>query len=104
MLTEYRHHNHSTIVETDIDTEKKMLKLGTFINEIVFMFTLDTLEVGRNRAVDIATRYGPDGTEIEFRWWRDFTRSSRLALEHSLTPIQRVTCPFSGDKAAGAWR
>jgi hypothetical protein len=104
MLTEYRDHNHSTIVETDIDTEKKMLKLGTFINEIVFMFTLDTLEVGWNRAIDIATRYGLDGPEIESRYWRDFMHSSRLALEHSLTPIQWVPCPFPGDKAAGVWR
>ena len=68
------------------------------------MFTLDTLEVGRNRAVGIATRYGPDSPEIESRWWRDFTHSSRLALEPSLTPTQWVPGPFPGGKAAGAWR
>jgi len=67
----------STIVETDIGTEtKKPLELGKFINEIVFMFTLDTIEVGRNTAVGTATCYGPDSPEIESRWRRNFTHSS----------------------------
>jgi hypothetical protein len=78
-----------------------MLKLGKFINEILFMFTLDTLGVGRNRAVGIATRYGPDGPDIESRCC---THSSRLALEPFLTHIQWVPNPFPGGKAAGAWR
>jgi len=42
---------------------KKLLKLGRFINEIVFMFTLDTLEVGRNRAVELL-RTGRSGDPI----------------------------------------
>ena len=52
----------------------------------------------------IATRYGLDGSGIEFRWARDVWRSSRLALGVTQPPIKWVLGPFSEGKAAGAWR
>jgi hypothetical protein len=39
-------------------------------------------------SVGIATRYGPDGPGIEFRWGRDFPHLSRPALGPTQTPVQ----------------
>ena len=47
-------------------------------------------QVGRDSAVDIATRYGMDGPRIESRWGRDFPHLSRPALGPTQPPIQRV--------------
>jgi hypothetical protein len=45
------------------------------------IFTRDTLNtLGRDSSVDIATRYGLDGSGIEFRWRRDFPHPSITAL------------------------
>ena len=43
--------------------------------------------VGRDSSVGIATRYGLDGPEIEFRWGRDFPHTSRPALGPIQPPI-----------------
>jgi hypothetical protein len=43
----------------------------------------------------LATRYGLDGPGIEFRWGRDFTYPSRLALGLTRPSIQWVLAPFS---------
>jgi len=59
---------------------------------------------GRDSSVGIANRYGLDGPGIEYRRGRDFPQSSRLALGPTQLPIQWVTGPFPGGKAAGAWR
>ena len=46
--------------------------------------------VGRDSSVGIATRYGPDGLGIEFRWGRDFPHPSRPAVGSTQPPIQGV--------------
>jgi hypothetical protein len=46
--------------------------------------------VGRDSSVGIATRYGLDGPEIEFRWGRDFPHRFRPALRSTLPPVQWV--------------
>ena len=38
-------------------------------------------------SVCIATRFGPDGPGIEFRWGRDFPHLSRLALGPTQPPV-----------------
>ena len=45
----------------------------TVIDGITFIFNY-TLNDGRNGSVGIATRYGLDGTGIEPRWGRIFSR------------------------------
>jgi len=46
----------------------------------------------------IATRYGLDGSGIEFRWGRDFPHPTRPALGPTQPPIQRGTGSFPGVK------
>ena len=59
--------------------------------------------MGRDGAVGIATRYGPNGPGIHPAGVRDFPHPSRPALgptQHSLHTKYRV---ILGGKAAGAW-
>ena len=58
--------------------------------------------VGRDSAVDVATRYGLGGPGIKSRWGRDFPHMTRPALGPSQPPKQWVPV-LSGGKAAGAW-
>ena len=46
------------------------------------------VNVGRDSAVGIATRYGLDGSGIEFQWGRNFPPPSRPALGPTQTPTQ----------------
>jgi len=48
------------------------------------------VNVGRDSAVGIATRYGLDGPGIEFQWGRDFPPPSRPALGPTQCSIQLV--------------
>jgi hypothetical protein len=43
---------------------------------------------GRDSSVDIATRYGLDGTRIESRWRQDFQHLSRPTLGPTQPPVQ----------------
>jgi hypothetical protein len=45
---------------------------------------------GSGSSVGIATDYGFDGPQIEFRWERDFPHLSRPALWSTQTPLQWV--------------
>jgi hypothetical protein len=45
---------------------------------------------GRDSVVDIATRYGMEGTRIESRWGRDFSHPSRTGLGRTQPYIQWV--------------
>ena len=47
---------------------------------IIIVVVVVVVVVGRDSSVGIATRYGLDGPEIEFRWGRDFPHPSRPAL------------------------
>ena len=58
-------------------------------------------QVGRDSAVDIATRYGMDGPRIESRWGRDFPHLSRPALGPTQPPIQRVPGLSRGKSGRG---
>jgi len=49
------------------------------LNGDFFITSIKAL-MGRYNSVGIATRYGLDGSGIEFRWGRDFPRPSRPAL------------------------
>jgi hypothetical protein len=57
----------------------------------------------RDSSVGIATRYGLDGPGIESRWRRDFPQPSRPAVGPTQPPVQWVSGPLPGGKAAGAW-
>ena len=46
-------------------------------------------------SVGIATRYGLEGSGIEFRLGPDFPHPSRPALEPTQTPLKAVPCLFS---------
>jgi hypothetical protein len=59
--------------------------------------------MGRNIAVGIATRYGPDGPEIKSRCRWDFSHLSSMALELTQPPVKWVPGLISGNKAARAW-
>ena len=60
--------------------------------------------VSRDSAVGIATRYGLDGSGIEYRWGRDFPHPSRHARGPTQPPVRWVMSLFPDGKAAGAWR
>ena len=47
---------------------------------ILMCFCPFTMYVDRDMKVAIATSYGLDGPEIEYRWGREFPYTSRLAL------------------------
>ena len=49
------------------------------------------VELGRDCAVPIATRYGLDGPEIECRWGQDFPQSSRPTQGPTQRSVQWVT-------------
>jgi len=59
--------------------------------------------MGRNSPVDITTRYGLDGLQIESRWWARYfrTRPDRLWGPPSL--LYNRYQVFLGGKAAGTW-
>jgi hypothetical protein len=59
--------------------------------------------VDRDSSDGIATRYGLDGSGIEFRWGRDIPHPSRPSLGPTQPPIQWETGLFPGIKRAGAW-
>ena len=42
--------------------------------------------------VCIGTQYGPNGSEIELRWGRDFPHAFRPALGPTELPVQWVPC------------
>jgi hypothetical protein len=72
------------------------------VDHLIFKYyALDI--VGRDSSVGIATRYGLDGSKIEYRWGRDFPHPSRPALGPTQPPLQWVP-GLSRGKAAGAWR
>jgi len=48
------------------------------------------VNVGRDSAVGIATRYGLDGPGFESKWGQDFPHPSRPALGPTQPPIQWV--------------
>jgi hypothetical protein len=50
--------------------------------------------LGQDSSVGMATRYGLDGSEIEFRWGRDFPRPSRWAVKPTQPPIRWVPVHF----------
>jgi hypothetical protein len=54
------------------------------------------LIMGRDIAVGIATRYGLEGLEIEFRWEREFPSIQ--------SPVQWVMALIPAGKVAGSWR
>jgi hypothetical protein len=56
---------------------------------------------GWNSSAGIATRYGLDGPEVEFRWGRDFPHPSRPALGPTQPLIQWVPGLFPGVKRPG---
>jgi len=58
---------------------------------------------GRDSAVVIATRYGPDASGFEHRWGRDFPHPVTPSLGPIQPPVQWVP-GIPGGKAAGAWR
>jgi hypothetical protein len=58
----------------------------------------------RDSSVCIATRYGLDGTGIEFRWQRGFPHQSRPSLGPTQPPSSVLTGLFPEGKAAGTWR
>ena len=68
----------------------------------VALMSVPGLRVGRRRAVGIVTRYGLEGSEIEFRWGRNFPHPSRPALRPTQPPIQWVPGLSLGQRAAGA--
>jgi hypothetical protein len=53
-------------------------------------------------SVGIATSYGLDGPRIKSRCGRDFSHTSRPALEPTQPPVQWVPGFNGGKKAAGA--
>jgi hypothetical protein len=53
------------------------------------MYSLQQL-TGRNSSVDIATRYGLEGSGIECRWGRDFPHPSTPAPGPNQLPIKWV--------------
>jgi hypothetical protein len=57
---------------------------------------------GPGSPVCIATGYGLDGPEIEFRWRRDFLHLSRPALGLTQPPVHWVPGLSGGYKTAGA--
>jgi hypothetical protein len=59
------------------------MKYSTFIQK-------PDVNVGRDSAVSIATRYGLDGPGIESQWGRDFLHPSRPAVVLTQPPIQGV--------------
>jgi hypothetical protein len=67
--------------------------------DVTVLHTCRIIYVVQDNVVDIATRYGLDGPQIEYQW----EHSSRLALGFTQSPVQRVPDLFVGGKAAGAW-
>jgi len=57
--------------------------------------------VGQDISVGIATRYGQDGSGIEFRWRQVFSHPYRQALEPTQSPVKWILGLLPGGKAAG---
>jgi hypothetical protein len=53
---------------------------AVFIIITAFEFINNNWSVGRGSSVGTASRYGPDGPGIEFRWSLDFPHPSKPAL------------------------
>jgi hypothetical protein len=47
-------------------------------------------QCGPGSSVSVAIDYGLDGPEIESRWGRDFSHTSRPALGHTQPPVQWI--------------
>ena len=60
--------------------------------------------LGRDNSVGIATRYGPEGPGIEFRWGRDFPSPARPYVWPTQLPVRWVPGVFPVCETAGAWR
>ena len=76
-----------------------------FMYSIIYFCTsrVNIINEGRDNVVDITTRYGVDGPEVESLQGRDFPHPSRPVLEPNQPFIQWVRVLFRG-KAARAWR
>jgi len=60
-----------------------------------------SFKVGRDGVLDMATRYGLDGTGIEYRWGRNFPHPSRPVLGLTQPPTQWVQGRSRGEKRQG---
>jgi hypothetical protein len=63
---------------------------STIISLYCFSSSIQCTLEGRNSSVGIATCYGLDGPEIESRWGRDFSHTSRPALGPTQPPTQWI--------------
>jgi hypothetical protein len=59
---------------------------------------------GPDSSVSIETHYGLEGSEIDFRWERNYPHLSRPALWSAQPPIQWILGLFVGGNVDGAWR
>jgi hypothetical protein len=73
-------------------------------NEEMSIIYFNECLLGRSSVGGVATRHALDGPGIEFRWGRDFPKSSRPDLETTQLLIKRVLGLFLVGKAAGVWR
>ena len=62
------------------------------------VFITYNTQTGRDSAVGIASRYRMDGPRIEFRWGRNFSHHSRLALDPPSLLYNRYRLSFPGVK------
>jgi hypothetical protein len=76
-------------------------KVRIFLWRTAGIVTVLSALVGRGSSVDIATRYGLEGSEIESRWERDFLHPSRPVLGLTQPPVEWVPGLFPGLKFSG---
>ena len=63
---------------------------NTDIHQQTHIMVLQTVHMGRDSSVAIATAYGLDGPEIESRWGRDFLHLSIRTLRPTQPSVQWV--------------
>jgi len=66
-----------------------------------FNFLCTYAVMGRDSSDGIVTRYGLDGSGIEYRWGRDFPHPSRPVLGPTQPTVQWVRGSFPGVKRPG---